>query len=574
VGIRDLCDHVQIQDEAWSCVTAWPHITRDISKDSTATKELHDKQRAHFLPRCRERPNMLSMQGIERGTMGFQAALEIGVADALHVPEENAPEVGAESLSERRRKFLNGKDGVRPLNDSSLIDRLIDVSTTYHEDPLKRKRPTVELYTELFTQILFPPSRVTDADDPYSLQVQIEVLIHVLASPKIWVDFSLVEWRIRLGQILWGPHLEPHPDDEIAINNEVMHEPGTQKYWLLLQILLSCELLMRLDAVSSNIEPGEIHRFDKNATSAVKWSLILARNWLENIRIEKAQSNVIFEKKPPGWLATLTGGGATAALVNDGIHKALFHGRDQTRQLCGLLHFARMLKWPNVENLATKVSLNGITISDSTQSTPAVGTPLSVSPERSSSYFANRRPGFPRGLSMKQTISAIIHPAGWLSNSYVSGLVLPGESLSHFLISSLLENDDVAVSRLGEEANLHGGFIYHDKSFFSSACIVGRVLAAGKSASECMGWISSDIVPRGSGGAWINIEVEQRGMALNFILSQTLKQWMALFLMLTVFHIDFNLEELFACHGNFANSFIDRERRRQQETSNLAQKGY
>ena len=544
VGTRDLCDHVQIQDEAWSCVTAWPHITRDVSKDPTATKEHSEKQRAHFLPRCRERPNMLSMQGIERGTMGFQAALEMDVADALHVPdEENTPVAGANSLSERRRKFLNGKDGVRPLNDSSLIDRLIEVSTTYHDDPLKHRRPTVELYTELFTQILFPPSRVTDADDPYSLQVQIEVLVQVLGSPKVWVDFSLVEWRIRLGQILWGPHLEPDPEDEIAINNEVTHETGTQKYWLLLQILLSCELLMRLDAVSSNIEhgldearPAEIHRFDKNATTSVRWSLILARDWLENIRLDRSQSSMVSEKKPAaGWLATLTGGGAAATLTNDAIHNAQFHGRYQTRQLCGLLHFARTLKWPNIENLAAKVSSNGITISDSTQTTPAVGTPLSVSTQRSSSYFASQRPGFRRGISMKQRVSALIHPAGWLSNSYISGLVLPGEGLSHFLISTLLENDDAAVSRLGEEANLYGGFIYHGKSFFSSACIVGRVLAAGKGASECMGWVSSDIVPRGSGEAWVNIDVEQSGMSLkSYEKPQSLEHEMTLFLMLTV----------------------------------------
>jgi hypothetical protein len=88
VDIRDLCDHTQIHDEAWSSITAWPHITRDIERSAEAVKEYHEKQKAHFLPRCRERPNMLSMQGIERGTIGYAAALELCVADALNEPEE------------------------------------------------------------------------------------------------------------------------------------------------------------------------------------------------------------------------------------------------------------------------------------------------------------------------------------------------------------------------------------------------------------------------------------------------------------------------------------------------------
>jgi hypothetical protein len=72
----------------------------------------------------------------------------------------------------------------------------------------------------------------------------------------------------------------------------------------------------------------------------------------------------------------------------------------------------------------------------------------------------------------------------------------------------LLENDGAAVSKLGEEVNLYGGFVYGGKSFWSTACIVGRVLAAGKGASECMGWISSDIAPRGAGEGWVDIDVE------------------------------------------------------------------
>lgn len=50
--------------------------------------------------------------------------------------------------------------------------------------------------------------------------------------------------------------------------------------------------------------------------------------------------------------------------------------------------------------------------------------------------------------------------------------------------------------------------MYSRKSFWSTACVVGRVLAAGKGAVECMGWISSDVTPQGLGDGWLNIDVE------------------------------------------------------------------
>jgi hypothetical protein len=102
----------------------------------------------------------------------------------------------------------------------------------------------------------------------------------------------------------------------------------------------------------------------------------------------------------------------------------------------------------------------------------------------------------------------MFQPSGWLSKSYLTGLILPGEGLSHFLMSTLLENDEIAVARLGEDANLYGGFVLADKSFWSTACIIGRVLAAGKGASECMGWLSSTMKPKGVGEGWVNVEVE------------------------------------------------------------------
>jgi hypothetical protein len=50
--------------------------------------------------------------------------------------------------------------------------------------------------------------------------------------------------------------------------------------------------------------------------------------------------------------------------------------------------------------------------------------------------------------------------------------------------------------------------VYSGKSFWSTSCIVGRVIAAGQGSAECMGWVSSDILPLGIDEGWVNIEVE------------------------------------------------------------------
>lgn len=285
INIRDLSDHIQIHDEAWSSVTAWPHIIRDRQWSADAEQEHHEKQKSQYTPLCRERPNMVSIHGIERGTMGFQAALEMGAADALQEPEYELPPDGPESLEALRTNFLNETGGIKAIKPPRLLELLNNVSAIYHGgDAAKHAREPVQMYTELFTQIMFPPKRVKNPNDPYSLIVQIEALAKLLATPDVWVDFGLVEWRIRLGQMLWDNSI--FAEDEIVINGESAPHVGTRKYWLLLQILVSCELLLRLDTVTHNIvhgigaNPADISSFDKLATTPVRWSLLLARVWL------------------------------------------------------------------------------------------------------------------------------------------------------------------------------------------------------------------------------------------------------------------------------------------------------
>jgi len=356
----------------------------------------------------------------------------------------------------------------------------------------------------------------------------------------VWVDFSLVDQRIKLGQILWASPQALDGDDAIN-NNQAVNQTITEKYWLLFQILLSCELLLRLDGIASRannrLEAAIIADFqlsEKLSSDSMRWSLLLARYWLENINIDETQPDIPEPKTT--WVGALYGMMGPSPDPNEiqdpakiSVDDIRFEARNQKRQLDGLLHFGRELKWPNIDE---NINANGITMS--TVSTPAQ-TPMS---QGSNSYFG-RRPENNRSVSQRMsalckfsssfsvtvfsrkknsvanlmliTISDIVAPEGWLSNTYLSGLILPGESLSHFLISTLLENDQVAILSLGRDACLYGGFKYRDRSFWSKECIVGRVLATGKGATECMGWISSPITPKGmkySGDCWVDIEVE------------------------------------------------------------------
>lgn len=518
--IRDLSDHGQIENAAWGCVTTTPHIIRAPRLDGHKEEGEDDGAacRLRFVPRCKERPNALSMQGLERGTVGFQAALEIAVADALH---EQKPS----SVQLARSNFLNDKKhGLRHLDENSVISRLVLIGEAYHEK-VPPTTSSLEMYTELFTRVLYPPTRVSDSENPYSLHVQIEALVHVLTAPVIWIDFSNVEWRIRLGQILWGPPFQPGEDDVGSNSDHPSHKPEGRRFWLLLQILLSCELVTRLDAVAENaqrdpssITDEEIHKFEKNVTRTVKWSLLLARLWLENIRVEHTVPETpLAEKRPSGWLATIKNAvtGEHEVEHHSDIGITEFHSRHQKRQIDGLIHFARKLRWPEADLISEKFAnlkplraeKGNLSAQGTPGATPTVGTPLSMTTQRSSYFAGVGRPGVRRGLSQNR-MENMFHPSGWLSKSYLTGLILPGEGLSHFLMSTLLENDEIAVARLGDDANLYGGFVYSGRSYWSTACIIGRVLAAGKGASECMGWLSSTVVPKGVGEGWVNVEVE------------------------------------------------------------------
>src|SRR5204862_5332328 len=104
-----------------------------------------------------------------------------------------------------------------------------------------------------------------------------------------------VEWRIRLGQILWETS-DMNSDKEHGENDEAFAK-DSEKKWLMFQILLASELLVRLDAVVKAVEYGEftaieLNHFNSLRTKSADWNIILARIFLENVQVVISDAQV------------------------------------------------------------------------------------------------------------------------------------------------------------------------------------------------------------------------------------------------------------------------------------------
>ncbi|PHH71208.1 hypothetical protein CDD80_5434 [Ophiocordyceps camponoti-rufipedis] len=512
--IRDLTDHAPIGHGAWSGLTAWPHLPRAVAGGRSQSG------RAHFHVRCRERPNMLSTQGLERGTVGYQAALELATADALDENQSALRYVDVRSavraVVEARRSIVSEVGCLRALPESELLDRLRRNGELHRANDL-RSRPPADSHGDLFGALLRPVGSVIDKTDPYSLANQVVALLRCLGSPYVWIDFGRVEWRLRIGQVLWARD-SGHGDD-----NDDVDQCADERYWLLLQILVASELLLRLDAITDRVEYGsgsikvlDVAYFERGATPAVKWSLLLARAWLENIEIVGEE-----EDMPPSPISDRLASPIMDAttLEHKGPIRTLLHhtirARQGQRQVDGLIYFAKRLHWPGIEKHAAAISHSAHRAVDDTPAPSRSSTPPSPPAEYHGAWDLSYSPlDVSHGAQTRRRRPVMaLHESGWLTRSYVSGLVLPGDVMCHLLMATLLENDGSALARLGPLANLSSGFVYSGKSFWSTSCVVGRVLAAGEGVAECMGWISTDVIPQGKGDGWIGIEVITNAVA-------------------------------------------------------------
>ncbi|KAI5778712.1 hypothetical protein EDC01DRAFT_331407 [Geopyxis carbonaria] len=491
-----------------------------------------------------EVPSMRGAMGNEPGTCGWDYFLTMPVGDAERGEEEYEEERLDEGGRERgdSMAFRDSRAGVRGVEIGYIAERLkelgqiwvqkkkerkaaatlrrIDDDSTEDEDDGKAIPSSVEMYTHLFTHLLYPPTRVTTEDyhDPYSLKVQVTALIATLSN-RTWLDFSNVSWRIRLGQVLWGGLDDDSEDWERATKE-------SERVLLLLQILLACELVLRLDSlfdapdappspptsIHSGAGPAEtkdalLARFRAQAGRKVQWDILLARRWLSNIKLIDSAPRPVTPKEPERFAAiTSWFTGATPPDPSPPPQPptpdprnidAMLAPRHARRQVDGLLHFARALKWPNYDALRARLLAAAAAGGSATPCASVASTPLCTPLTLRDSYFPPTTPRVrappprrPSLLAIPTTTTATT-PAqtGWLSRSYLSGLYLPGEALPHLLISTLLEHDPSAIDALGFNANLYAGFQYAGHTWWSRYCIVGRVLAGYDGAAEEAGWV-------------------------------------------------------------------------------------
>ncbi|RAH84674.1 hypothetical protein BO86DRAFT_356250 [Aspergillus japonicus CBS 114.51] len=546
-------------------------------------------KRATFDVGVQEIPNMLAMHGRDPGTVGFRYFLELPVADAARYPGPGVPRPSSDylhlsslpatesfELLERygqpyalcsdgtvhdRKKLLREgpnfwkKIGVRDIDLQVLVQRLQTLKHLRYEI-LHGDRPktildiegTRELYNELFTKFLYPPARflIADMGDPHSLKVQIKALTVVLATPGAWLDFSLIDWRLHIGQLLWeqSPHMDGDFIDISASDKPWVHSTLERK-WFLVQMLLAAELLMRLDATvrvgmlqesqDITISLRDIYEFDRLRNGKLNWDLVVVRRFMDSFDLDYH-----LEDGSPGpesheeaghshekhhhrsFFSSITHHSSSATPHNESAWRCHLMPNHVMQQLKGLFVFADNLGWPRLddfkETLRSKLGgdQNGQIIKD-----------VFTNPELNTIPAGYQIPNLRKAMYSRNSSRRLLllhhtgddsnrnHLGGWATRSWLSGFVIPGSSISHLLLSTILENDPDAIAKLGPVVNLYGGFAYDGRSWWSKECIVGRVVACLEGTKVCLAWQASPVLPTDSETSqplvdtWFEVEIKE-----------------------------------------------------------------
>lgn len=532
-------DYGTLDVSSFGACTLGQHRTRQL--EGKPAPCCHEIEAAKEESSLLEVPTMLAAGGREPGATGFEHYLQMPISDSL-LTAEHLPNITKRKLLRTRPEEL----GLRKLDLDDIVKRLNELGDLYatereeaEEAHYWNKDKVEELGEDLFGNVLDDEMGPADPDTgSISLRTQISALQQILDEPGLWHNFSIVEWRIRAGQLLWSES----------------DERPSERSVLLLQITLAAELLVRVKAfeavpaVVNSSEPllsaKEAESLESDRSMKVKWDLLLAERFLDNLTITAKKPIETDTKKlnrSSLWSA-ITFLTARETADEESSTEPLLSPKDDLRQIDGLVNFAEALRWPHAkdirQDLEAKLSagetrpqmlgVRPVSTAGSVYATPLSSPMFPGTPGNRSSFFGfgeqKPRPGVARtntaqsvrllpsrnntGLTGLETQEAF-EVGGWLSRSWLSGLVLPGESASHFLISTLLENCPQAITALGAEANLYGGFVYEGRSYWSKACVVGRVLGAVSGSAECMGWIS---VP-GAGAermedGWVNVNVK------------------------------------------------------------------
>ncbi|KAK6333568.1 hypothetical protein TWF718_011376 [Orbilia javanica] len=474
-------DASQIDHQAYKGYSNWN------AQRGTAADSEH-----HWLNGPIETPSMASFCGHEPGSTGWGYFLEAQVVDY----EMEQGTVSGEADEYGIEFQPPDSIGVRSIDSTTLVDRLRDIGKVHGQAYGLENDLDIEarlLYGHLFTKLLYPARRnpETMKAHEYGLESQCQELLKVLEARHVWLDFSRPEERIRLGSILYGNVGE--------------------KLLLVLQILLSCELWLRLKLLH-RYEPERLKLGALYFTPKVNWDLTIAQRWLANVRIVERPFTPNFEmltapqtQNVSTWHRFFLADSISIEDAEDpqeaDTYDAYFVPQHLERQLDGLLQFAGKIDWPGVEILEGVIrdQLRDPTGRHTPNSmlgyrtpgySPGKLTPRSIGGGVGGSYF-----GCP---SNKHTSSSMVWnmgQRGWLSRAYMAGLILPGEGLSHLLMGCLLENDTLALSEVGENGCMYGGIIRKTleppggtASWWSMNNIVGKVLATHTSRGYA-GWV-------------------------------------------------------------------------------------
>jgi hypothetical protein len=218
---------------------------------------------------------------------------------------------------------------------------------------------------------------------------------------KEWIDFSIPKNQVVAK--FWDS-----PDDKVK--TRFFH-----------QLLLAVELHLRIQHAE--------HRDESKRTlletlpPKVLWDLALAQRWLENVGIE--QEN----------------------LSSDDC-EFQFQLRSKRRQKNALKHFARLLKWPNMEELEY-------------------------------------------ALEERDRNSAPIEERSADTMCWFTGVILPGPTLPFVLMNSLIDCDEDTGEDLRYLTHVTPscGLQYRANTYWSYKCVLGKVLGASRGVRQVSGWI-------------------------------------------------------------------------------------
>ncbi|KAJ5171014.1 uncharacterized protein N7500_003797 [Penicillium coprophilum] len=437
---------------------------------------------------------------------------------------------------DRHRLICEGSDawkriGVRDINLRYLVQRLEHLGNLRHEVLAGRTKKTIldvesphELHSSLHSHSLYPhPPHEMLEHHPQSVKSQIKTLSIVLATPGAWINFSLPEWRFRAGQILWEacPHgdgdcLDPDSNHD-KVPRDILIRSGMERKWLLIQLLLSAELLVRLDAFvrvdmlhdphGGHVTINELREFEKLREGKLNWDLIVVRRFLNSLDItcpppQSGPSSGSREKPRRFSLFSSLTRRSSSPPVPDlqSAWDCELSSSHVRLQLEGLYVFAENIGWPRLDALKATMAFKLGDPNNPVLPTLVVDSKWGREKISKETLLAKEdmytRNPCRRRVKLHSSGDPQSKSLGWISRSWLSAFVIPGEGISHLLMATILENDAEALAQLGSIANLYGAFIFDERSWWSKACVVGRVLSCSKGARTCMGWISSDILPR------------------------------------------------------------------------------